>query len=118
MHGKLYIKLMNSREWREARAEAITRQPLCVMCLRKGYYTPARCVHHIIPIESAHSDRECRRLAFAQDNLMPLCFQCHADIHRDERQTTREQHQQREDERVERWAERMRRRGRDPGGAI
>lgn len=105
-HSKLYIKLMNSSEWRETRNRKIEANPLCELCLRDGYVTASRCVHHIIPVESGRTEKQCRELAFSWNNLQALCLRCHADIHQAERSHSRAAHQQREADRLAAWVER------------
>lgn len=107
MHSKLYRQLMSSKEWRTLRNSYLQQHPLCEECERKGYVTAARCVHHKTPVESGHSESECRDLAFRPTNLMALCFQCHADIHKAERSHSREAHKQRTRERLEQWKQKL-----------
>ena len=103
--------IYNSREWRELRALKLRTQPLCERCLelgRKaggpGWVRAAHCVHHIIPIESATTLEEMRRLALhcGLDGLMSLCDQCHAEIHREAGSHTKAAVKQRETERHDR----------------
>ena len=76
-------KIYNSREWKALRAAKIQANPLCERCLEAGYVTPARTVHHKIPIETARNYEEMKRLAFCgMAGLQSLCFQCHSDIHK------------------------------------
>ena len=35
MHGKEYIRLMNSKEWRRIRAAKLSKDPYCEECLKK-----------------------------------------------------------------------------------
>lgn len=44
--------------------------PLCVICERKGYTTPAEHVDHIVPLE--HGGEK-----YDEDNLQSLCVACH-----------------------------------------
>lgn len=41
---------------------------VCIVC-----YQPANHPHHVIPKSAGGSDRF--------DNIVPLCYRCHADIH-------------------------------------
>ena len=99
--------IYNSREWRELRTLKLRTTPLCERCrelgikagVPGGYIRAASCVHHIIPIESARTPDEMRRLALhcGLDGLMSLCRQCHAEIHRQigsNRRDTVQQHQE------------------------
>lgn len=106
-HSKLYIRLMQSAEWRKLRNEWLGEHPICENCYKVyDIITPAQCVHHEVPIESGRTDADCRRLAFSRSNLTSLCFKCHSDIHKAERSHSRDAHQQRESERLERWKKR------------
>lgn len=99
--------IYNSREWKELRIAKLRRQPLCERCLSQGRYVSAHVVHHIIPIETAHTMADMKRLAFDFSNLQSLCDQCHNDIHNDAGYHTREAVQQRANERMERWQDKV-----------
>ena len=111
MHSRLYQRIMNSRAWKELRTGYLRDHPLCVECQRQGVIRAARCIHHVIPIESAKTDEDAWTLATNRTNLQALCFECHANIHRGERSHSKEAHQQREAERLERWKRRHQRPG-------
>jgi len=102
-HSRLYIKLMNSREWRLLRAQKLTDQPLCEMCWAKGYVRAAQCVHHIIEVESGRNEQECRDICYRYSNLQSLCYECHQEVHKARGSYKRDGHQQRENERLQRW---------------
>ena len=105
-HSKLYIKLMNAKEWREIRNAKLNANPLCERCARKGYVTPARVIHHIREIESGLTDEECRQLAYSMSNLQSLCYECHHEVHSEARYNTKQQHQERESDRLRQWVAR------------
>ena len=109
-HSKLYVQLMNSREWRELRIRKLQSDPLCQLCMANGKVVSARCIHHILPIEATRSEAEARRRAFDWNNLQSLCYQCHADIHKAERSHSKEVVKQRNDERLSRWADSLEKR--------
>jgi 5-methylcytosine-specific restriction endonuclease McrA len=110
-HSKLYIKIMNSKEWKAMRAQVIAAHPYCQRCMERGLLTISQCVHHIIPIESGRTEEECRDLAYGKvSNCVALCFQCHADIHKAERSYTKEVIKERSQQRVEAWADALKRR--------
>lgn len=96
-HSKLYVRLMNSAEWRRLRARKLQEQPLCEECLRHGVVRSADCIHHIREVESGRTEQECTRLAFAMTNLMSLCYRCHRAIHTGSR--TKDAHAKREEDR-------------------
>lgn len=103
-HSKLYVQLMNSREWRELRTAKLQANPLCECCQAQGYVVAARCVHHKIPVESARTLDEMRRLALCGlDGLQSLCFQCHANIHKAEHSHSKSAHKQRSQDRLKQW---------------
>lgn len=103
-------EIYNSREWRELRTAKLRVQPLCEKCLEDGkaagveggWIRSAHCVHHIIPIETAKTKEEMRRLAFNPANLQSLCDECHRKIHNDAGYHTKEAVKQREQDRHER----------------
>lgn len=89
----------------------LREQPLCEKCLADGiaagvpggWIRSAHCVHHIIPIETAKTKEEMRRLAFNPTNLMSLCDECHAKIHKETGKGTTQLRRDRAEARQERW---------------
>ena len=72
-------EIYNSREWRELRFSKLrSTNGLCEECLKQGIVTSARCVHHIVPIETARTKDEMKRLAIdcGLQGLKSLCFAC------------------------------------------
>jgi hypothetical protein len=106
-HSPIYIKLINSRRWRELRAQKLQANPMCERHLAHGKWVAATCVHHIVEVETGHNDQECEALCFAWSNLQSLCRECHATIHRDAGYHTKAVHQQREQSRLSQWAQRL-----------
>lgn len=108
-------KIYNSREWKELKARKKSVNRFCEMCIaegqakgiKRGYLTPVQCVHHIIPIETAHNMAEMRKLAFDWTNLMSLCNKHHNQVHNQKGYHTTEAVKQREADRHERWRDRM-----------
>ena len=101
-------EIYNSREWRELRAAKLcSTNGLCEECLKQGIVTPARCVHHVVPIETARTKDEMKRLAFDVNNLLALCFACHARIHKELGSNTAKIVRQRAEERQDRWADNL-----------
>ncbi|WP_422802063.1 HNH endonuclease [Staphylococcus xylosus] len=72
--------LYKGKDWSNLRVMALDRDNhLCQMCIRKGVFTQADLVHHIIYVKSDFSK------ALDLDNLMCVCSKCHNKIHsRDE----------------------------------
>jgi 5-methylcytosine-specific restriction endonuclease McrA len=100
--------IYNSREWKELRiAKLRSTDGLCEECLKQGIVTSARCVHHVVPIETARTKDEMKRLAFDEHNLMALCFACHAKIHKELGSNTAKIVRQRAEARQDRWADNL-----------
>ena len=115
-------EIYNSREWKELRiAKLRSTNGLCEECLKDGeaagipggYIRSATCVHHIVPIETARTKDEMKRLAFCQnlpnplDGLMSLCQSCHARIHTELGSNTAKIVRQRAEARQDRWADNL-----------
>ena len=104
-------EIYQSREWRELRAWKLRTQPLCEKCLADGkaagvpdgWIRSARCVHHIHPIEDSSTKSEMRKWAFMPGNLMSLCYECHAAIHKEAGSNRKENVQERRELRQQRW---------------
>ena len=99
--------IYNSREWKELRIMKLRTNPLCEECMKQGIVTSARCVHHIVPIETARTKDEMKRLAFDVNNLRALCFACHARIHKELGSNTAKIVRQRAEARQDRWADNL-----------
>ncbi len=108
MHGKEYVRLMNSKEWRQLRREKLSADPYCEECLKRGIHRLASVVHHKTEVESGQSPAECRRLAFDPHNLESVCPQCHRDIHKGRKTWGKDNHIRREKERLAQWKARLR----------
>ena len=101
-------EIYNSREWQELRiAKLRSTNGLCEECLKQGIITAARCVHHIVPIETARTKDEMKRLAFDVNNLRALCFACHVRIHKEMGSNTAKIVRQRAEARQDRWADNL-----------
>ena len=103
-------EIYNSREWKELRiAKLRSTNGLCEECMKQGIVTPARCVHHIVPIETARTKAEMKRLAIdcGLQGLMSLCFACHARIHKEMGSNTAKIVRQRAEARQDRWADNL-----------
>ena len=73
-----YKRLIQDKRWRKMRRQKLSETPLCERCTKEGRVRAATEVHHIVPIESAISEAEKRRLAYDFSNLQSLCRECHA----------------------------------------
>ena len=101
-------EIYNSREWKELRiAKLRSTNGLCEECLKDGIVTSARCVHHVVPIETAKTKDEMKRLAFDINNLRALCYACHARIHKEMGSNTAKIVRQRAEARQDRWADNL-----------
>lgn len=116
MHSKEYVRLMNSKRWREVRNAYLGEHPLCERCLKlHNHIVAARCVHHIIPVESGKTIAEMERLAYSTGsiggghNLMALCLKCHSEIHANDQSHTKAMVQKRNEERLQVWKDRYER---------
>ena len=111
-------EIYNSREWKELRTMKLRDNPLCEQCIKDGeavgipggYVRSATCVHHIVPIETAKTKDEMKRLAFDINNLRALCFACHAHIHKELGSNTAKIVRQRAEARQDRWADNLKQR--------
>lgn len=101
-----YYSLLNCKRWRALRASVLREQPFCASCKSQNRYALATCVHHITPVESAHTDAEAERLCYSRSNVVALCGKCHQDVHAAMRSKSRETHRQRQAEALDRWKER------------
>lgn len=60
------------RVWKKIRAQFLLQHPLCIQCEKEGRLTPAREVHHILPLADGGTNE--------QGNLLALCKSCHSKI--------------------------------------
>ena len=65
--------------WPKIRAEVKERDLVCKMCWSRGIYSPIDECHHIIPRDVKSEDE----YVFNADNVIGLCHDCHAMIHRE-----------------------------------
>lgn len=79
----IYIKLINSKEWRQLRRHKLQNHPVCEACESEGKSTLAEEVHHKVPVESVSGEMQMRQLMFSYNNLMSVCHKCHSNIHRE-----------------------------------
>lgn len=81
---KIAAGLYNTPTWRQLRTDTVRRLPYCAVCLCRlsgAVLTMAQEVHHLEPILSGIDDAQRATLAYAPDNLVPLCRSCHRQIH-------------------------------------
>ena len=87
-----YRRIITGKKWQKLRRmkmlkNAIDNGGFCEQCIKDyiaGGQRPRKAieVHHIVPIESAHTREEMEALAYDESNLMALCFECHHELHR------------------------------------
>lgn len=65
--------------WQSCREKYINKHPLCEKCLEAGAITPARYVHHKIHL--TETNVKDIRIAYGEDNLQSLCYECHEREH-------------------------------------
>ena len=103
--------IYNSKEWKELRIQKLRANPLCERCASQNHVRSAHCVHHIVPIETAATMEEMKRLAFCSnmpnplDGLMSLCDECHHKIHEEMRSFDPANVKARAEARQARWAD-------------
>ena len=99
-------EIYNSREWKELRiAKLRSTKGLCEECLKQHIVTEARCVHHVVPIETARTKDEMKRLAIdcGLQGLRSLCYACHAKVHQQLGSNTAKVVKARAEARQDRW---------------
>ena len=70
-----------STAWRSCRESYLKQaRGLCELCLKRGMYTPADTVHHIKHITPNNINDP--SITLNTDNLMALCRDCHAEMHK------------------------------------
>lgn len=66
-HSRGYTKA-----WQKASKAFLRKNPLCVLCRKAGYVTPAELVDHIVP----HNGNQ--ELFWDVNNWQSLCWKCHS----------------------------------------
>jgi len=89
--NKTYIRLIHSNRWLQLRKEVLTMHPICQECERLGRISPAKEVHHIVPVEKARSVEDMSALMYDIHNLMALCTTCHIKIHNEMGKNSKEE---------------------------
>lgn len=70
----------HSQAWKDCRAAYLSqRKGLCEQCLKRGLYTPADTVHHIVHLTPDNIGDP--SITLNPSNLMAVCRDCHAEIH-------------------------------------
>lgn len=79
-------KFYKTDNWLELRHEILINcQYKCKHCLNKGKFVRADCIHHVIGVrihpELALSKTYTDEEGIEKDNLIPLCNECHNEVH-------------------------------------
>ena len=91
--------MFNDKRWPGIKAFVWQRDGgLCRVCKREGieagvyggYIKSGFACHHVIPFESAKSKAEMERLFLDTNNIILVCKDCHAKIHREMKSHTKE----------------------------
>ena len=91
--------MFNDKRWPAIKAFVWQRDGgLCRVCKREGieagvddgYIKSGFACHHVIPFESAKSQAEMERLFLDVNNIILVCKDCHAKIHREMKSHTKE----------------------------
>lgn len=91
--------MFNDKRWPGIKAFVWQRDGgLCRVCKREGieagvdggYIVSGFACHHVIPFESAKTQAEMERLFFDVNNIILVCKDCHAKIHREMKSHTKE----------------------------
>lgn len=70
----------SSKTWQDCRNRYIKdKHYFCENCMRRGIYTPAVYVHHIIELDPVNISNP--EITLNPDNLEAVCRECHADYH-------------------------------------
>ena len=77
-------QIYQNKKWKDLRKEKLMKNPLCEMCLQKGKTTPAIDVHHKDSFLNYEGNRRLE-VAYNYDNLLSVCKECHAELHRNGR---------------------------------
>lgn len=86
-----YQQLLNAKHWGIVKRYVRQRAGgLCERCAREGFISAGVDCHHKIPVESAKSEEEMRRLAYDVNNIELLCVPCHIKTHKEMRSHTKE----------------------------
>ena len=100
-------EIYNSRTWKELRIAKLRANPSCELCQAEGVEQSPHAIHHRIPIETARTKDEMRRLAFDWNNLVSVCQFHHAKLHKELGSNTHKVVLERARTRQERWMDSM-----------
>ena len=111
-----HTRMFNDPRWADIKRLVWHRDGgRCQVCKREGieagiedgYIRSGFACHHIIPFESAKTQAEMERLFFDPANIMLVCKECHAKLHRELGSKTKAKVKERRAERFERWKDNL-----------
>ena len=71
----------HSQAWKSCRDNYLKQKHgLCENCMRRGIYTPADTVHHIVHLTPQNITDP--TISLSTSNLMAVCRDCHAELHK------------------------------------
>ena len=74
-------KIYQNPLWQKMRLAKLMEHPTCAVCEMEGKIKLAMDVHHIISFVKGKTEAEQEALAFDYNNIIPLCKECHWEIH-------------------------------------
>jgi len=74
-------KIYQNPLWQRMRLSKLMEHPTCAICEMMGRVKLAVDVHHIISFTKGKTEAEQEALAFDYNNIIPLCKECHWEIH-------------------------------------
>lgn len=105
---KDYRRLIGSVEWQKVRREAMIRAScMCERCKENGLSIPASEAHHVVPVETATTFEEKKRLMYDVNNVRCLCHDCHVMIHFEMGRSGKKQNKARQHERAQKVIEKF-----------
>lgn len=69
-------KRKRGKAWRTLSRKVRSAEPWCRICREQGRERGATETHHIVPVAVNP------KLMFVRSNLMPVCRECHVELHR------------------------------------
>jgi 5-methylcytosine-specific restriction protein A len=79
--AKARRKIYQTEQWKRVRIGKLMEQPVCELCDARGIVTLAVDVHHADSITNYEGDMMLLK-AYDPGNLVSLCKECHAWLHR------------------------------------
>lgn len=74
-------QIYQNSKWKELRHSRLLHYPICEICKERGIITPSEDVHHRDSFANYRGNDRLAK-AYDYDNLIALCKDCHAFLHR------------------------------------